>query len=232
MKNPVAPVINSSTSRSQSEAVECWAARLTWRTLLAMNMLTPYTMAIPATVPIRREGYHSGIGVPASLTPVRATPPSRMVALNRPRNPQIVSAWMSHRRRYNGSAGWSSLQSSRYRRWPIDSTPSAAHSAAPDLARAARPPNTLWRLTPSLRATRRAIPVIPTTPDSAITTITATPVQWISPSGTNVKSASDAASCGPWEAYMNMAKKTTTAVATSEPMTGRVYRILESPVGS
>src|SRR5674476_1397833 len=137
---PNAPVIHSSTSRSQSEAVVNWAARLTWRTRLTMNMLTPYTRAIPARVPIRREGYHSGIGVPVALTPVRARPQSRMVALNRPRKPQIVRAWMSHRRRYNGSIGLSSLQSSRYRRWPSDSTPSAAHSALAALDSWARPP--------------------------------------------------------------------------------------------
>src|SRR5674476_1695568 len=141
MKNPLAPVIHSSTSRSQSEAVDTLAARLTWRTRLAMNMLTPYSRESPATVPIRREGYHSGIGVPVSLTPVRARPQSRMVALNKPRKPQIVSAWISHRRRYNGWTGLSSLQSSRYRRCPSDSIPSADHSALTVLKRGARPPN-------------------------------------------------------------------------------------------
>ena len=73
---------------------------------------------------------------------------------------------------------------------------------------------------------------MPKTPASASTPITATPVQWISPSGMNVKSASDDASCGPWEAYMKTAKNAANAVAMSEPMTGRVYRILASPVGS
>jgi hypothetical protein len=62
----------------------------------------------------------------------------------------------------------------------------------------------------------------PDDPASAIEAITATPVGRISASGTNAKSASDAASCRPWEAYMKTAKKAATTVAMSEPMTGRV----------
>ena len=67
----------------------------------------------PAIVPSRRDGYQSGIGVPVSLTPVSASAQSISVAASSPRKPQIVRAWMNQRRRYHGSTGWSSLQSSR-----------------------------------------------------------------------------------------------------------------------
>src|SRR5674476_1505010 len=91
MKNPVAPVIHSSRSRSQSEAVVYCAARLTWRTRLTMNMLTPYTRAIPARVPIRREGYHSGIALVYGVSMFMV---NRMRQVNRAAQFTTASDWL------------------------------------------------------------------------------------------------------------------------------------------
>jgi len=76
---------------------------------------------------------------------------------------------------------------------------------------------------PSLRAMPRAMVATPRRPARNTTTITTMPVLWMSSSGTNWKSASDWASCGPWLAYMKIAKKAARRMANSEPRIGLVY---------
>ncbi len=156
-----------------------------------------------------------------------------MVAPSRPRKPQTVRAWISQRRRYHGSsASASTSQSVRYRAWPSDSTPMALHSARQLRARAARLPTTDRHVTPSTREMRRAMVTIPARPARKTTAITIRPMVWISSLGIQAKSARVVPSCGPWDAYMNAAKKAARIKAIPVPITGMVYMARARPVWS
>ena len=143
-----------------------------------------------------------------------------------------MRAWISQRRRYQGSGSGSASHSLRKRAWPSDSVASELHIAPHALRRAERPPSSERQVTPSLRLTRQAMVTIPASPARKTAAMTISPVSWTSSFGMNSNRASEPALMGPCSAYMKSAKKAARKTAISVPRIGRVYMARARPVWS